>query len=90
MNIIPILKTEKSLDCIGRNKSKQHILYVNHNKYHKINKINFNKNYNTIQINNSQRNKKNNTVLNHLLKIKNINNVSKTYINPFDKKKKEW
>ena len=88
LNIIPILKTGKSSDCLGRNKTKQHILYVNHNKYHKINKIKFNNNYNTIHIINSQRNKKNNTVLNHLLKIQNINYFSKTYINPFDEKEK--
>jgi hypothetical protein len=89
LNIMPILKTEKSSDCLGRNKSKQHILYVNHYKYHKINKTNFNNNYKTINIINSQRNKKNNTVLNHILKIQNNNYSSKTYVNPFDKKEKK-
>ena len=88
LNIIPILKTGKSSDCLGRNKSKQPILYVNRNKYHKINKIKVNNNYNTIQIINSQRNKKNNTVLNHILNNQNINYFSKTYINPFGAKEK--
>jgi hypothetical protein len=88
LDIMPILKKEKSLDYIGKKKSKQHLLYENRNNS-KTNKINNNKNYNTIHINNSQRNKKNNTVLNHILKIQNNNYSSKTYVNPFDKKEKK-
>ena len=88
LDIMPILKKEKSSDCIQRKKSKQHILYDNHNNFHKTNKINNNGNYNTIQIIKSQRNKKNNTVLKHILKIQNNNYSVKTYINPFDREEK--
>lgn len=91
LNIMPILKKEKSSDCIGKKRSKPHILYDNHNNFHRINKINYNydDNYNTIQIINSQRNQKNNTVLNHIIKIQNnINFSSKTYMNPFENKEK--
>jgi len=88
LNIMPILKKEKSLDCIGRKKSKQHMLCDNQNNFQKINKIVYNNNYNTIHIINSQRNKKNNTVLNHISRIHNNNYSSRTYINPFDSKEK--
>ena len=88
LNIMPILKKEKSLDCIGRKKSKQHMLCDNQNNFQKINKIVYNNNYNTIHIINSKRNKKNNTVLNHISRIQNNNYSSRTYINPFDKKEK--
>ena len=90
LNINPILKKDKSLDYLERKKSKKNIIHDNRNNFHKINKINNNINFNTIHIINSQRNKKSNTVLNHLLKIQNNNYSSKTYINPFNKKEKRF